>query len=136
MAGADICTSKEAVNPKLILSDIFKLLIGGFLCIIYARLVYVLLTRSRFKSNIFYKLIILNGISACIGYISLVVLTRYPTFLYLLKKDVGLVDQWSKWTGVLMFFSYYTGLSGFIGTLFMALNRLTSIMGIEKIVNF
>jgi hypothetical protein len=136
MAEPDICTSREAVHPNIIIRDVVKLSIGVFLCIIYARLVYVLLTRPRFKSNIFYKLIVLNGISACICYISFIVITRYPIVLYILKKDVRLADQWSTWMSFPMFLSYYTPLSGFIGIFFSALNRMTAIMGIETIVTF
>jgi hypothetical protein len=136
MVGYNVCTLQEAINPYLIIKDILKLLIGAFLFVVYARLIYVLLTHPRFKSNIFYKLIVLNGILACICYISYIARNRYPSILYILKMDVELADQWSKGMGFLMFVRYHMMFASFTASLFMALNRMTSIMQIENIVNF
>jgi hypothetical protein len=58
-----LCTSQEAINSNFIIREVVKLLIGVFLFMIYIRLIYILIRRRDFFSNIFYKLVIINGIS-------------------------------------------------------------------------
>lgn len=61
MSGSQICTAQQAVNHQFIIRELIKQVIGLVLFLLYARLVYVLMKRQQFSSNVFYKLVILNG---------------------------------------------------------------------------
>lgn len=76
------CTPQEAINPYFIIREILKLLIGVFLFLIYSRLIYVLITQKQFFSNVFYKMVSINGIS--VG-LEVVVIIRHFLVLRLLS---------------------------------------------------
>lgn len=59
--GSYNCTIQEALSYSFVLKETAKLFIGLCLFSIYVRLIYILLRNQQIFSDVFYKLVVMNG---------------------------------------------------------------------------
>lgn len=99
MTGVVACTAEEAISTGFIIRELIKQIVGIILLTVYLRLIYVLIKEHRVFSNVFYKLVVINGIAVkfrSVVKIMQLILVLLLTFVILPIKQISIVHIFVK----------------------------------------